>query len=58
VKYLGMDVHGKSTVYCLLNAGGEIVERGSISTTDPALTELIKRLLSTDTLLCGQEVGR
>jgi transposase len=57
MKYLGMDVHGKATVFCLLNGEGEVVERGSISTTEPELTTRIKRLLSTDKLLCGQEVG-
>jgi hypothetical protein len=29
MKYLGMDVHGKATVYCLVDAQGEVVERGS-----------------------------
>ena len=57
MKYLGMDVHGKETVYCLLDGQGEVVERGSVDTTVPKLTALVRRLLSTDTLLCGQEVG-
>ncbi len=29
MRYLGMDVHGKATVYCLLDAQGQVVERGS-----------------------------
>ena len=57
LKYLGMDVHGQATVFCLLNAEGEVVERGSLPTTAPDLTKLIQRLSSIDTLLCGQEVG-
>jgi len=57
MKYLGMDVHGKATVFCLLNAEGEVVDRGSLPTTAPDLTKLIQRLSSIDTLLCGQEVG-
>jgi transposase len=52
-----MDVHGKATVFCLLNAEGEVVDRGSLPTTAPDLTKLIQRLSSIDTLLCGQEVG-
>ena len=28
MKYPGMDVHGKATVYCLLDAQGQVVERG------------------------------
>jgi len=52
-----MDVHGKATVYCVLDAEGQVVERGSIETTAPALTSLVARLLATDELTCGQEVG-
>jgi transposase len=57
MKYLGMDVHGKATVYWVLDAQGQVIERGEIATTAPALTELMHRLLSTDALVCGQEVG-
>jgi hypothetical protein len=57
MKYLGMDVHGKATVYCLLDAQGEVVERGNIATTAPALTQVIARLLLADILMCGHEVG-
>jgi transposase len=57
MKYVGMDVHGKATVYCVLDAEGQVVERGSIETTAPALTSLVARLLATDELTCGQEVG-
>jgi transposase len=57
MKYFGMDVHGKATVYCVLDAKGEVVERGSIATTAPELTKLVRRLRCADELLCGQEVG-
>jgi opacity protein-like surface antigen len=33
MRYLGLDVHGAATVYCLLGAAGAIVERGSVATT-------------------------
>ena len=58
MKYFGMDVHGKATVYCVLDAKGEVVERGSIATTAPELTKVVRRLRSSDELLCGQEGGR
>ena len=58
MRYLGMDVHGKATVYCLVDAKGEVIERGSIVTAAPELTALIGRLaLSAGELVCGQEVG-
>jgi len=57
MKYLGMDVHGKATVYCLLDAQGDVVERGKVATTAPELTKLVSRLSSTDEVLCGQELG-
>jgi hypothetical protein len=44
-------------VYCLLDAQGTVVERGSIATTEPELTTLVRRLLSMGELTCGQEVG-
>ena len=57
MRYLGMDVDGKATVYCLLDAQGTVVERGRIATTEPELTTLVRRLLSMGELTCGQEVG-
>jgi transposase len=57
MKYLGMDVHGKATVYCLLDAQGEVVERGTLATAAAELTALVRRLLSMEELTCGQEVG-
>ena len=33
MRYLGIDVHSKACVWCLLNAQGEIVAQGSTETT-------------------------
>ena len=57
MRYLGIDVHSKACVWCLLNAQGEIVEQGSTETTIPALQALVTRLGKDDELLVGQEVG-
>jgi transposase len=57
MRYLGIDVHSKVCVWCLLNAQGEIVEQGSTETTIPALQALVARLGKDDELLAGQEVG-
>ncbi len=57
MRYLGLDVHGAATVYCLLGAGAAIVERGSVTTTFTALTELARRLSRDEELTAGQEVG-
>ena len=39
MQYLGMDVHAKATVWCLLDAQGEVVREGT-PTTAPALAAL------------------
>jgi transposase len=57
VRYLGMDVHAKSTVWCLLEADGAIVSEGQTPTTAPALTAVARELGATAELLAGQEVG-
>ncbi len=57
MRYLGLDVHGAATVYCLLDGAGAIVERGSVTTTFTALTELARRLSRDEELTAGQEVG-
>jgi transposase len=51
-----MDVHSKSTVWCLLDAAGEIVETGSVTTTSVGLAALVEKL-GKDELLAGQEIG-
>lgn len=55
--YLGLDVHTRATVWCLLDATGEVVERGTTPTTAPELEALVKRLAANDDLVCGQEIG-
>jgi transposase len=57
MRYLGLDVHMTATVWCLLDEGGETVERGKTPTTAPALTALVGRLGKEHELLVGQEVG-
>ncbi len=57
MRHLGLDVHSGATVWCLLDDTGEVVQRGKVSTTAPALTQLVKRLGVDDELLVGQEVG-
>jgi transposase len=57
VHYLGLDIHARATVWCLLDEAGTQVERGKVPTTAPALTELVERLNERDELLVGQEVG-
>jgi transposase len=57
VRYLGLDVHGNATVYCLLDAEGTAVERGSVPTTVLDLSELVGRLSRDGELVAGQEVG-
>jgi transposase len=58
MRYLGIDVHVKTSVWCLLDAEGELVERGKTPTTAPDLRCLVRRLSMEDELLVGQEVGR
>ncbi len=58
MRYLGLDVHTKATVYCLLSDTAEVVERGKVDTTVPALEPLVRRLSASDELLVGQEVGK
>lgn len=57
MRYLGLDVHSKATVFCLLDASGQVVERGKVDTSGPTLIHLVTRMLEHDTLLVGQEVG-
>ena len=57
MRYLGLDVHAKATVWCLLDDKGTVVERGQVPTTAPALTALVTRLKEVDELVAGQEVG-
>jgi len=58
MRYLGIDVHVKATVWCLLDDRGEVVERGNVATTSGELSTLVRRLTTTEELLVGQEVGK
>ena len=57
MRYLGLDVHAKATVFCLLGADGNEVEHGKVETTGPGLKALVERVGPADELLVGQEVG-
>jgi len=57
MRYLGMDVHGKATVYCVLDAAGDVVEKGSVPTGALDLGGLVHRLSQSEEVLAGQEVG-
>ena len=50
MRYLGIDVHSKASVWCLLDAQGEPIEQGSTETTMPALRALVARLGKDDQL--------
>jgi transposase len=52
-----MDVHAKSTVWCLVGEHGEVLEEGNVATTAAALTVLVQELGKEEELLAGQEVG-
>jgi len=58
MKYLGIDVHVTTSVWCLVDASGAVLERGKTATTTPELTALVQRLGEDDELLAGQEVGK
>ena len=58
MRYLGIDVHVKTSVWCLLDETGKVEERGKVPTTAPDLTALLKRLTQDDNLVAGQEVGK
>ncbi len=55
VKYLGLDVHEKTTTWCLLDAQGKVTGRGKVETNIFDLSELVHRI--GQPLLAGQEVG-
>lgn len=57
MRYLGMDVHAKSTVWCLVDEHGEVLREGRVATTGPALAALVRELRQEGELRAGQEVG-
>lgn len=58
MKYVGLDVHLKATVWCCLDETGEVVARGKAATTAQGLEELVHRLGAENELLMGQEAGK
>jgi transposase len=58
MKYLGLDVHVKATVFCLLDEQGERLETGKVATAVPELERLIRRLGAGEELVVAQEVGK
>jgi hypothetical protein len=57
MRYLGIDVHVETTVWCLLNEQGEIVSQGKDPTTTVGLGSMVARVGGTEDLVAGQEVG-
>jgi transposase len=57
MRYLGLDVHSKATVFELVDASGAALQTGRVPTTTPDFGALIERLSPVEDLLAGQEVG-
>jgi len=57
MQYLGLDVHAATTVWCRLDAHGDLVDEGRVPTTVPALQALVHDRGPATELLAGQEVG-
>ena len=57
VKYVGIDVHSKASVWCALDESGRQLATGKSETTFPALQRLAERLRRDDEVIVGQEVG-
>jgi hypothetical protein len=58
MRYLGIDVHAITTVWCLLDDQGQSIDRGKIPTTLEGFNSLIAELGGPEDLLAGQEVGK
>jgi len=57
MKYVGLDVHVKTAVWCCLDESGTIVERGKTPTTPPELTKLAARLQEDEPVLLGRRTS-
>ena len=57
MRYLGIDVHSQTSVWCLLDEQGEVCGRGRVETTVAGLESLVTELSVSDKLRVGQEVG-
>ena len=57
MRYLGIDVHSRTSVWSLVDEQGQQVGRGKTATTAPALAELVRNVARSDEVLAGQEIG-
>lgn len=57
MRYLGLDVHAKATVFELVDGAGAVLDVGRIPTTASGLAVLVRRLSRVDDVVAGQEVG-
>lgn len=57
MKYIGLDVHVKTTVWCCLDETGKIVERGKTPTTPAELSKLVEQM-GNEEVLFAQEAGK
>ena len=57
MRYVGLDVHSKATVFEVVDGAGLTLEMGSIPTAAPAFAGLAQRLSPVAELVAGQEVG-
>ena len=57
MNYLGIDVHSRTSTWCLLNPQGEICGRGRVPTTEAGLTDLVAEAGAKERFCAGQEVG-
>ena len=57
--YVGLDVHVKTTTFCVLDESGAMVRQGKVATSAASLRALAEELLSSGHgVLAGQEVGK
>ena len=57
MRYLGIDVHSQTSVWCLLDQAGEVLAEGKTRTNAADLEKLAKQLNVDGPLRAGQEVG-
>jgi hypothetical protein len=55
--YLGLDVHGKATVYAAMDGEGRVVKRGSVETAPEGLARLLAETQAPAGTVVGLETG-
>ena len=55
--HLGIDVHVTTSVWCLVDVKGTVLERGTVATTAPKLTALVQRLGQEEELLASAPIS-